>query len=81
MTLSNHATTIFTSTATRAGAKVPANRILENFRVTLGGDKEATLFFANMELRVIRKGDRGFFTENEQKHAERVLTRLIAFVE
>lgn len=71
-------TSIFTSTDAKVDAKAPKNRILGNFRVTLGGDKEATHFFASMERRLILKGDRDFFTSAERAHAERVLSKLVA---
>lgn len=60
------------------GAAV-SNQILLNFRRTVGGDRDALHFFSCMEWRLLRKGDRSFFSEAEQAHAERVLKRLIAF--
>lgn len=70
---------IQTSTEPQSGSTVPKNRILANFRATVGGDPDVVNFFAAMERRLILKGERSFFSEAEQLHAERVLGRLVSF--
>lgn len=64
----------FTSQASPTGPGV--NRILSNFRMVAGGERGWLPFLASMELLLLRKGERTFFTQAEQLHAELVLERI-----
>lgn len=72
---------IFTSTPSSPESSTQSNQILLNFRTTVGGDGEALHFLSIMELLALRRGDRSFFSEAEQRHAERVLSKLTAVLE